>query len=125
MTSTDLHTEANLDDDPAAEEHKHPSDRQYVIIAIVLAVITAAEVATYALDFFDDFSTAALVATLFPMMILKFAIVCAYFMHLKYDNPLFRRVFVGGLVLAVVVYSIALTAFNYWTPFYLRFLGKS
>jgi cytochrome c oxidase subunit IV len=115
MTSTDLHTEANLHDDPAAEEHKHPSDRQYVIIAIVLAIITAAEVATYALDFFDDFSTAALVATLFPMMILKFAIVCAYFMHLKYDNPIFRRFFVFGLVLAIIVYTAALTAMQFWS----------
>ena len=38
------------------------------------------------------------------MMIVKFAIVCGYFMHLQYDNPIFRRVFVFGLVLAVVVY---------------------
>jgi hypothetical protein len=49
------------------------------------------------------------------MMILKFAIVCAYFMHLKYDNPLFRRIFVFGLVLAVAVYCIALTAMDFWT----------
>jgi cytochrome c oxidase subunit 4 len=112
MSSTDLQTH---DDSHGTAEHKHPSDRQYVIIAAILAAITAAEVSTYALDFFDDFSTAALVATLFPMMILKFGIVCAYFMHLKYDNPLFRRIFVFGLVLAVTVYSIALTAMQFWT----------
>jgi cytochrome c oxidase subunit 4 len=111
MSSTDLQTH----DDPAAHEHKHPSDRQYVVIAIILAVITAAEVATYALDIFDDFSTAALVATLFPMMILKFGIVCAYFMHLKYDNPLFRRIFVFGLLLAITVYTVALTAMQFWS----------
>ena len=51
MTSTDLHTHDGHTD-VAAGEHKHPSDRQYVIIAVILAVITAAEVATYALDFF-------------------------------------------------------------------------
>jgi cytochrome c oxidase subunit 4 len=111
MSSTDLQTH----DDPAAHEHQHPSDRQYVVIAVILAVITAAEVATYALDWFDDASTGVLVATLFPMMIIKFGIVCAYFMHLKYDNPLFRRIFVFGLVLAVVVYTIALTAMQFWT----------
>jgi cytochrome c oxidase subunit 4 len=116
MSSTELHTHDShgLHDD-AAEEHKHPSDRQYVVIALILAVITAAEVSTYALDVFDDFSTAALVATLFPMMILKFGIVCAYFMHLRYDNPIFRRIFVFGLVLAIVVYSAALTAMNFWS----------
>jgi cytochrome c oxidase subunit 4 len=114
MTSTDLHTHDGHTD-VAAGEHKHPSDRQYVIIAVILAVITAAEVATYALDFFDDFSTLGLVLTLFPMMILKFGIVCAYFMHLKYDNPLFRRVFVFGLLLAIIVYGAALTAMQFWS----------
>jgi len=114
MSSTDLHTHGDHGD-VAAEEHKHPSDRQYVIIALILAIITAAEVATYALDFFDDFSTLALVVTLFPMMILKFGIVCAYFMHLKYDNPLFRRIFVFGLMLAIAVYCIALTAMQFWS----------
>ena len=77
-------------------------------IALFLGVITAAEVGTY---FWEDLfgtqpTTTALILTLFPMMIAKFAIVCGYFMHLKYDNPIFRRVFVFGLVLAIVVYAI-------------------
>jgi cytochrome c oxidase subunit 4 len=118
MSSTDLHTSEgstseHTDDD--AHGHDHPSDKQYVVIALILALITAAEVATYALDFFDDFSSAALVATLFPMMIIKFGIVCAYFMHLRYDNPIFRRIFVFGLILAVTVYCIALSAMQFWT----------
>jgi cytochrome c oxidase subunit 4 len=118
MSSTDLHaaegtaTEHGPDD---AHEHDHPSDKQYVVIALILALITAAEVATYALDFFDDFSSAALVATLFPMMILKFGIVCAYFMHLRFDNPIFRRIFVFGLILAIVVYCAALTSMQFWS----------
>ena len=104
--------------------HDHPSDAQYVKIALILGVITAAEVGTY---FWEDLfgsapSTLALVVTLFPMMIAKFAIVAGYFMHLKYDNPLFRRVFVFGLVLATAVYIIALFAFEFWDDRYLRFL---
>ena len=47
-------------------------------------------------------------------MIVKFAVVCGYFMHLRYDNPLFRRVFVFGLILAVVVYLIVLTSMQFW-----------
>jgi cytochrome c oxidase subunit 4 len=116
MSSTELHThDSHGVHDDAAEEHKHPSDRQYVIIAAILAVITAAEVSTYALDFFDDVSTGVLVATLFPMMILKFGIVCAYFMHLRFDNPLFRRIFVFGLLLAIAVYVVALTSMQFWS----------
>jgi cytochrome c oxidase subunit 4 len=102
--------------DHEAHQHQHPSDRSYIVIAAILAVITAAEVATY---FFDDsLNTTALVILLFPMMIAKFAIVCGWFMHLKYDNPLFKRVFVFGLLLAVGVYIIALTSMEFWSSSY-------
>ena len=63
-------------------------------------------------------STTLLVVSLFPMMIAKFAIVCGWFMHLRYDNPLFRRIFVFGLTLAVVVYLIMLTAMEFWSSSY-------
>jgi cytochrome c oxidase subunit IV len=98
---------------------EHPSDAKYVKIALILGAITAAEVATY---FWEDASTAALVIILFPMMIAKFAIVCGYFMHLKFDHPIFRRVFIAGIVLAVAVYCIVLTAFEFWSDDYFRFL---
>ena len=104
-----------LEPDHEAHQHGHPSDRDYLIVAAILAVITAFEVGTY---FIEDASTTLLVVALFPMMIAKFAIVCGWFMHLKYDNPIFRRVFVFGLVLAVVVYCIALTAMNFWSDSY-------
>jgi cytochrome c oxidase subunit 4 len=109
--STDLHPQPGPAPEPHDQVHEHPSDRKYVMVAAILAVITAAEVSTY---FWEDASTAALVATLFPMMIAKFAIVCGYFMHLRYDNPLFRRVFVFGLVLAVAVYTAALAAMEFF-----------
>ena len=74
--------------DHEAHQHTHPSDRNYIVVALILAVITLVEVSTY---FIEDASTGLLVAMLFPMMIAKFAIVCGWFMHLKYDNPIFRR----------------------------------
>jgi len=102
--------------DHEAHQHQHPSDRSYIVIALILAVITAAEVATY---FFDDsLNTTALVILLFPMMIAKFAIVCGWFMHLRYDNPLFKRLFVFGLMLAVAVYLITLTVMEFWSSSY-------
>lgn len=110
--STDLHTHIGTPVEPHHESHEasHPSDRQYIVIAIILGVITILEVGTYVFDdVFEDAGTGWLIATLFPMMIAKFAIVCGYFMHLKYDNPIFRRIFVSGLVLAVAVYMVAMT----------------
>jgi cytochrome c oxidase subunit 4 len=92
-------------------EHDHPSDMRYVKIALILGALTALEVSTY----FFNLSTAQLVILLFPMMIIKFAIVAAYFMHLKFDNKIFRRAFITGIVLAVFVYVAALTTFQFWS----------
>jgi cytochrome c oxidase subunit 4 len=104
-----------VEPDHEAHQHKHPSDRDYIVIAIILAAITALEVGTY---FIEDASTTLLVASLFPMMIAKFAIVCGWFMHLKYDNPLFKRVFVFGLLLAIGVYAAVLTSMEFFDSGY-------
>ena len=102
--------------------HEHPSDLMYVKVALFLAALTALEVGTY---FIEEASTTLLVVLLLPMMVIKFGTVIMYFMHLKYDNPIFKRVFLFGLILAVVVYFIMLTSFNYWWDDYLRFLRIS
>lgn len=100
--------------------HEHPSDGRYLKIALFLAVVTAAEVATH----FFELSTTALVLLLFPMMIVKFATVTGYFMHLKYDNPLFKRVFVFGLVLSIIVYGVVLLCFEFFDDQALKFLQR-
>ena len=110
--------------DAAEHAHDHPTDLQYVKIALFLGVLTALEVATY---FWEDLfgskpSTTALVAVLIPMMVIKFGTVAGYFMHLKYDNPIFRRVFTFGLILAMVVYAIFGFAMEFWSADYLKFL---
>jgi len=112
--STDLQTHLGSPFEPHHEthEHAHPSDKLYIVTALILAVITAAEVATYFIEGFGDLNTGAQIAILFPMMIAKFVVVCGWFMHLKYDNPIFRRIFVFGLVLAVCVYMVALTSLH-------------
>ena len=102
-----MHTAHEIDE----ERHSHPSDAQYVLIAGILAVITAAEVSTYYIDFFQK-NFVATVAALIPMMIVKFALVAAFFMHLRFDNKLFRAVFLTGIILAVTVYMIVLFTFH-------------
>ena len=120
--TTTEHEHRNEAHDPGHEEH--PSDLKYVKVALFLGALTALEVATY---FWEDLfsskpSTTALVVTLIPMMIIKFGTVIFYFMHLKYDNPLFKRVFLFGLVLAIAVFTIALFAFEFYSDDYLKFL---
>jgi cytochrome c oxidase subunit 4 len=101
--------------DHEARQHQHPTDATYLKVALILAAVTAAEVATY---FLQDPSTTLLVALLFPMMIFKFAVVALYFMHLRFDNPIFKRAFVFGLVLAVVVYLIVMTTMQFFSSSY-------
>jgi len=98
--------------DHEAHQHTHPSDATYIKIALGLGALTALEVGTY---FVKDASTTFLVATLFPMMFIKFAVVCGWFMHLRFDNPLLRRVFIFGLVLAIAVYTVVLTSMEFWS----------
>jgi cytochrome c oxidase subunit 4 len=92
--------------------HAHPSDRSYVGIAMILALITAAEVATF---YLEDELGSVLVPVLLVMMVVKFAMVAGWFMHLKFDSNLFTRLFVSGIVLAVTVYLAMLAAFEFFS----------
>ncbi|MCH8813538.1 MAG: cytochrome C oxidase subunit IV family protein, partial [Chloroflexi bacterium] len=83
----------------------HPSALQYAQIGIVLAIITAVEVALYYLDL----SRNALVGLLLALSALKFALVVLWFMHLRFDNRLFSTLFVGGIVLAIGIFTVALS----------------
>lgn len=79
------------------EEHPPTTIRQYILIGVILAVITVVELL---LTEAFDLETRTLVILLVALSSVKFAIVVALFMHLKFDNPLFWRLFAFGLVLA-------------------------
>lgn len=91
--------------------HDHPGEGQYIKIALILAVITAAEVALSYWDAVKDFRAPMLIA----MSVVKFAMVAAFFMHLRFDSRLFRRLFVAGLALAIFCFTAVLTTFHVWT----------
>jgi len=97
----------------AADDH-HPTDGYYVRIAIVLAVITAAEVAW---SYIPNLPTWLELGGLLGMMGVKFALVALHFMHLKFDSKILTRLFYGGLFLAVGVYLIALFTFDIFNVF--------
>ena len=86
------------------------SNAGYVRIAVILAAITALEVATYYVDF-----GALFLPSLLIMMAVKFYIVVSFFMHLKFDNKLFSWVFYAGLILALIVYGIFLATFHFFS----------
>lgn len=104
---TDTTVDAAVD---AHDDDHHPSDIFYVKIAAILAFFTALEVGTYFIE--DSVSEGFLFISLTILMIIKFVMVAAYFMHLKYDTPWFRYLFIAGMVLAMGVYTIFFFSFD-------------
>ena len=107
MTATEHSASVGTEHDQE-HAHAHPSDFQYVMIALFLAIVTGAEVGLYYVEL--DFLVLATI--LCVLMVVKFVTVVAFFMHLRFDSKLFRWVFATGLILALAVYLIALSTFN-------------
>jgi cytochrome c oxidase subunit IV len=99
------HGEAHL----PAEDQAHPGPREYVLIAVVLAIVTGLEVALFYVDFLPS---TAVVTALLLLMTIKFALVALWFMHLRFDPPVFKRLFVTGLVLALSVFLVVMLTFG-------------
>jgi len=93
-----------------AEEHRHPGPRQYVLIAVVLVILTGVEVATSYLE--GTVNSNLLIVALGIMAAVKFFLVAAWYMHMKQDSRVFRRLFITGLTLASIVYGILLLFFS-------------
>ena len=79
--------------------HGHPSNRVYVLIAVVLAVITAVEV----MVFYVEALRPVIVPLLLTLSAAKFTLVVGFFMHLKFDARLYRALFVGPLIIALAI----------------------
>ncbi len=82
-------------------EHEHPGPRKYVEIAVILTIITIVEVAIYYIEWMHD--SGLLVPALFVLSIAKFLTVIGFYMHLKFDAPFFRYVFIAALIGSLVV----------------------
>lgn len=80
-------------------EDAHARRSTYWLVAVVLAVITLLEVAV----FYVPALRAIIVPVLLTLSAAKFALVAAFFMHLRYDRPILTRIFAGGLVVAVAI----------------------
>ncbi len=102
-----------VQDQEAQVEHgAHPTEAKYVKVALVLAVLTAIEVALS----YTGFPEPATNAALLTLAAIKFVMVAAYFMHLKFDSKLLRRLFITGFVLAASVYVAYLMTLGVFLP---------
>lgn len=89
---------------------RHPSPREYVRIAVVLAVVTAAEVAVYYVDWVHEHGL--LIPLLFLFALIKFSLVVLWYMHLRFDSRTYARFFVMGLAGALTLYMAVLLMFR-------------
>jgi cytochrome c oxidase subunit 4 len=89
---------------PPTEEHFTPAT--YIRVGLILAVVTILEVGIYYVDMVHG----ALVGILVVLSFMKFALVVLWFMHLRYDNPLFSTLFTGGLLLVAALFVVVLTS---------------
>jgi cytochrome c oxidase subunit 4 len=109
-------TEHRIEPDTAAkptdppEQHiaYHPSAREYVRVGLLLIALTCIEVALS----YSSLAGTKLVVALFT--VIKFVLVVGYFMHLKFDNGRFSRVFALGAIGAFTLYCVVLLMFRVW-----------
>ena len=112
MSAETTHSAVPATDEKAAHDGSvahEVSDKQYVVIALILAALTALEVAATEVGL-----GSILIPALLIMMAIKFFIVVSYFMHLKHDSGLFKFSFYAGLGGALVLYSVMLATFHFF-----------
>ncbi len=87
----------------------HPTPATYLKVAMTLTVITAIEVGVFYLSWLGH----GIIPILIILSGAKFALVVMFYMHLKYDSPLFSGMFLWGLFVAgsIVLALMALFGF--------------
>ena len=98
-TSHDDH-HANVDHAAMGIAHEHPTWSTYWKVAVLLTLITAVEVWIYYIPSFRE--SRAFVPALLIMSAVKFATVVMFYMHLRYDHKLFRVLYTGPLLIAML-----------------------
>jgi len=92
------------------EEHgHHPTARFYIWIGVILAILTAVEVAIFYIEAFEAVEAPLLVI----LSTAKVILVMMYFMHLKFDSRIFTGVLMAGVVLATFMVSAMVVIYNF------------
>ncbi|MEE8061188.1 MAG: cytochrome C oxidase subunit IV family protein [Gemmatimonadales bacterium] len=105
-------------------ESPWPTAFKYIKVAVVLFALTALEVGAY--EVVDEGTPAALAAALEPVLVAvllvlsaaKFAMVGAFYMHLKQDSVFYSGLFVFPIAIAGVLVAALIALFSYTTSLY-------
>jgi cytochrome c oxidase subunit 4 len=109
-TATDTGAHDAAHDETEEHGDGHYADAQYIVVAFILAVVTAIEVLVTYIDIGPLF-----LPTLLVLMSVKFLTIVQLFMHLKFDSKIFSWLFFSGLLLALGVYIAMIAMFHMFT----------
>ena len=84
-------------------QHAHPTNRFYLMIGAALIGLTVLEVLGYLGEENGTFGPGAATVIILFLSALKFLLVVALYMHLKFDHKLFTGIFVFPALLATLV----------------------
>jgi cytochrome c oxidase subunit 4 len=83
------------------------------MIGVVLAIITAVEVAV----FYIPALAPVLVPVLLVLSAAKFVLVVMFFMHLRFDSPVLTGLFMAGVVLAAFMVTGLVVLYHFLPRF--------
>ncbi len=86
---------------------RHATPWYYAWVGVILAIITLAEVWIFTFETLGPW----FVPLLLILSLMKFILVVAFFMHLRFDNKLFSWIFGFGFLIGVAVFLALLALF--------------
>ena len=104
--------------DPQAQEQRRPGPRAgdavlpEVIFEYMTNPVWGLGMSEVDIDIPSFVATSLFVPSLLIMSAVKFFIVVAFYMHLKYDHKLFRVLFIGPLIIAIVTLIVLMLLFG-------------
>jgi cytochrome c oxidase subunit IV len=84
-------------------QHAHPTNRFYLMIGAALLVLTGLEVVGYLGEQGGTLGKGSATVIILALSAMKFVLVVALYMHLKFDHKLFTGIFVFPAMLATLV----------------------
>jgi cytochrome c oxidase subunit 4 len=96
----------------AHNQHAHPTNRFYLAIGAALIGLTVLEVLGYMGETSGTFGPGAATLIILFLSALKFLLVVALYMHLKFDHKLFTGIFVFPALLGTLVIGSMILLFG-------------
>jgi cytochrome c oxidase subunit 4 len=85
-------------------EHAHAGPKLYWIFAVILCVITFIEWIIFKEKEAWGISNTVMIWTLLALSLVKFIMVCGWYMHLRFDSKVLTNIFVFSGLLAMAVF---------------------